>query len=95
MSLRRPKKPGSRRHVERTPAQETAFRIFRLRGLYWMAHALTGARQAAFKALIDAEIADLGAETETARHARRLREIDDRHAAYEAERAELEADLTF
>lgn len=74
MTLRRPKNPGARRHLERTPAQETAFRVFRLRGLYWMLHALTGPRLQAAKHLVDTELSLLGAETETDRHARRRSE---------------------
>ena len=71
MTLRRPKKPGSRRDLKRTPAQETAFRVFRLRGLFYMAYALTGSRREAMQRLVDAEISRLGAEPEGDRYARK------------------------
>lgn len=74
--LRQPKRPGVRRHVRRTVAQERAFRVFRLRGLYWMLHALTGPRLEFAKQLVDWELTRLGAEPETERYARRRREWD-------------------
>lgn len=74
--LRKPKRPGVRQHVQRTEAQERAFRVFRLRGLYWMLHALTGPRLEMAKMLVDWELTRLGAETETDRYARRRREWD-------------------
>ena len=74
MTLRRPKNPGARRHVRRTAAQERAFRVFRLRGLYWMLHALTGPRLEFAKQLVDWELTRLGAEPESERYARRRRE---------------------
>ena len=96
MTLRRPKNPGARRHIKRTEAQERAFRVFRLRGLWFSLYGgLTGHRLAAAQALIDAELADLGAETQTARWARHQREMDERLAAEEAAQAETFADLPF
>lgn len=63
---RLPRKPQS-------PAQEAAtqrsFRIFRLRGLHAQCALLTGDRKDAARAAVDAELAALGAETETARQA--------------------------
>jgi hypothetical protein len=56
-----------------TPAQaaanERSFRIFRLRGLWYSCLLLTGERQAAAQASIDAELALLGAEPEGERRA--------------------------
>lgn len=95
MTLRRPKKPGARAHLQRTEAQERAFRVFRLRGLYCMAYALTGERRAAALALIDAEIESLGAESETARADRRRREFEERWAREDAAAADLERELPF
>jgi len=96
VTLRRPKNPGTRRHIKRTDAQERAFRVFRLRGLWFSLYGgLTGHRLAAAQALIDAELADLGVETQTARRARERRELYERLAAEEAAERELEAELPF
>jgi len=96
VTLRRPKNPGTRRHIKRTDAQERAFRVFRLRGLWFSLYGgLTGHRLAAAQALIDAELADLGVETQTARRRRETRELYERLAAEEAARAETFADLPF
>ncbi|MCR5875123.1 hypothetical protein LRS10_13575 [Phenylobacterium sp. J426] len=86
MSLRRPKNPGSRRHVERTPAQETAWRIFRLRALWHQACLLTRVRADAVRALIDDEIVACGGEAECFRRAKReadhLAEIDEKELPF-------------
>lgn len=74
--LRQPKRPGARRHVPQTEAQKRAFRVFRLRGLYWMLHALTGPRLEMAKMLVDWELTRLGAEPESERYARRRRQWD-------------------
>lgn len=96
VSLARPKKPGSRAHLQRTPAQETAFRVFRLRGLWWsLFGGLTGERLQHARALIDAELADLGAETQSARWARQKREIDERLAQAGAARNVALEELPF
>ena len=54
-----------------TDAQSKAharnFTIFRLRGLYYHAWLLTDARRDQMRALVDAELAALGSETQTTR----------------------------
>lgn len=96
--LRRPKNPGSRAHVERTPAQWKAFRIFQLRGLYWSLGALTGPRLTFARQLVDWELTRLGAETESDRYARQRAEAEARWAAEDAaapstQPAEVDQDL--
>jgi hypothetical protein len=80
MSLRT-RKPGQPRR-KMTPAQDAAnqrsFRIFRLRGLWSLAYVLSPNRRAIVHDLIDQDLADLGAETESVRMARRLEGLEDR-----------------
>lgn len=68
-------KPRGAPRKAQTSAQQTAtersFRIFRLRGLHAQCALLTGDRRDAARAAVDAEIALMGAETETARQAAR------------------------
>lgn len=91
MTLRRPKKPGSRAHLTRTPAQDRAFTILRLRGLWWMVFPLKGWRRDVARLLIDYELLSLGAETQTVREARRRAELDARlEANAEARRLTFE-----
>lgn len=96
MSLRT-RKPGQPRR-EMTPAQDAAnqrsFRIFRLRGLWSLAYVLTPNRRAIVHALIDQDLADLGAETESKRQADK-RAVWDRIEARERAEADLEAELPF
>lgn len=60
-------KPHTEPRKPRTPAQEAAtdraFRIFRLRGLYYQALLLTGERREQAQAAVDAELRLLGAKT--------------------------------
>ena len=53
-----------------TEAQAVALRVFRLRGLYTFANLLSGPRATAMRSLIDDQLRDLGAETQTDRQAR-------------------------
>lgn len=69
MSLRRPKNPGARRDLKRTPAQEAAWRIFRLRSLWHLAGLLSRDRADGVRTLIDDEIHALGAPPECFRQA--------------------------
>lgn len=86
MTLRRPKNPGSRRHLDWTPAQQAAFRIFRLRALWHQAVMLRRERADAVRKLIDDEIAAAGAEPECFRQAAReaafLAEIDEKELPF-------------
>lgn len=53
------------------------WRIFRLRGFYCSGMGLLSpARHDQFRALVDAELAELGAETEVERRARWQKELD-------------------
>ncbi len=56
----------NRKGAKRSPAQEAAlnrsFRIFRLRGLWCNLAMLSPERRAAAQALVDADLAELGAE---------------------------------
>lgn len=70
------KRPSAKQNQSRT----RSWRIFRLRGLYWQIHLLTGSRRTMGHALIDQELELLGAETETMRIERRRRELDERYA---------------
>ena len=70
------KRPSAKQKQSRT----RSWRIFRLRGLYWQIHLLTGSRRTMGHALIDQELELLGAETETMRIERRRRELDERYA---------------
>lgn len=72
--LRKPKNPGSRRHLERTPAQEKAFRAFRLRALWHQAGLLTAGRAGTARDMIDLELRELGFEAEGDREAARIAE---------------------
>jgi hypothetical protein len=96
MSLRQ-RKPGAPRRGM-TPAQAAAnrrsFQIFRLRGLWSLAYALSPNRRAIVHALIDQDLTDLGAEPESKRHAERLAAWE-RVEARERTDAELEAELPF
>lgn len=62
-----------------TPAQEIAstraFRLFRLRGLYSLAHILSPNRRAIVHAVIDHEIEALGGEPQGVRERRELAEL--------------------
>lgn len=69
MTLRRPKNPGTRRDVKRSPAQEVAWTAFRLRALWHQASLLTGERRAAAQAAVDAELERIGYPTESERQA--------------------------
>lgn len=65
----------------RTAAQESAWRVFRLRALWHQASLLSGERRRAVQRLIDSEILGRGAEPERKRQERRWREWDARDAA--------------
>lgn len=74
--LRKPKKPGSRAGREWTEAQQMAFRVFSLRGLWSLCGRLSPGRMAEVQAIIDEELLMLGAEPEWSRRARRLFEME-------------------
>lgn len=97
MTLRLSRKPWHERK-KLTPAQEAAnarsFRIFRLRGLWHFAVILSPERRDAMQALIDAELADLGAEPNTQRQAR-IRAAWAAADQRERDLEELEAELPF
>ena len=78
------KPPSERQKV----ARDRNWRIFKLRGLWYQAWALTGERRDAMQALVDQEIALLGAEGEGPR---RERQREDRER-YERFRAALIGD---
>lgn len=88
---REPRKP-------QTAAQEAStqrsFRIFRLRGLHSQCHLLTGERRAAAQAAVDAELAALGADSQSERELARIETLR-RVEASEAARAETEQELPF
>ena len=65
-------------------------RVLRVRGLYYHAYSLSGWRAKVMRLLCDAELLALGQETQTARDARKRRELDERLAAEEAERRKNE-----
>jgi hypothetical protein len=69
--VKRTKNPGSRAHLTRTPAQERAFRAFRLRGVYWMLTVLTGPRRELAQMMVDWELQSLGVERESERYEKR------------------------
>ena len=79
----------------RTPAQEHQMRVLRVRGLYYHAYSLSGWRAKVMRLLCDAELLALGQETQTARDARKRRELDERLAAEEAKRNELFSEIPF
>jgi hypothetical protein len=93
VTLRRPKKPGSRPGQEWTPARRVAFTAFRLRALWHQAVLLTGERRAAAQAAIDAELERIGYEPETARDEKRRAEWERADAAEATAIAEREAML--
>ncbi|MDO9471926.1 MAG: hypothetical protein Q7J28_02640 [Caulobacter sp.] len=74
-------KPHTEPRKPRTQAQEAAtdraFRIFRLRGLYYQALLLTGERREQAQAAVDAELRLLGAKT----HAEHAAEVAEHLAA--------------
>jgi len=78
-------------YKRRSPAQEAQMRVLRVRGLYYHAYALSGWRARVMRLLCDAELLALGQETQTARDARKRRELDERLAAEEAERRKNES----
>jgi len=59
---------------KQTAARQRNWAVWRLRGLYWNSGPLKGARLAEFREVIDAALADLGAEPETERNARKRRD---------------------
>lgn len=73
-------KPHSEPRQPRTPAQEVAtersFKIFRLRGLWYMCLILTGERRAAAQQLVDDELALLGAKPQAQHDAERFARWD-------------------
>lgn len=69
-----------RETTKQEQARARSWKIFRLRGLYAQLYALTGPRRTIAQGLVDQELELIGAETETARHARRRRELDERYA---------------
>lgn len=73
MTLRRSKSARAR-YLPRSPAQLVAFTAFRLRALWHQSGLLTGERQAAVRAAVDAELDQIGFETETARDLKRRAE---------------------
>jgi len=79
--LRRLRPPSDKQRA----ARDRNWRIWKLRGLYWNSHPLRGERLAAYQAVIDGALSDLGAEPETEREARKRREAD----RYEKFRAAL------
>lgn len=93
--MRRPKNPGARAHLARTPAQETAFKAFRLRGLWWALYALSEPRRSAAQRLVDAELVAIGHEPQTERRLRHIREQEAATAAATRERFLLEEELPF
>lgn len=70
----RPRPYDPDRVDRRTPAQKAAHQrnwmIWRLRGLYWQMHLLTGERRARAIEQLDAELSALGAEPQSTRTAR-------------------------
>lgn len=78
-------KPYGAPRKKRTPAQEVAqeraFRIFRLRGLWSQAFLLSSENRAMAQSAIDAEIVSLGAVPESVRHAEREAEFNARWVA--------------
>jgi hypothetical protein len=58
-----------------------------------MAYALTGTRRGLTLEMIDSELQMLGAESETDRHARRTRELNERLEAAEAADRALDKDI--
>lgn len=76
MTFRPAKRPGRNSSKPRTQAQIDALTVFRLRGLWSHAWALTGARREAMQKAIDDELALLGVETQTARRARERAELE-------------------
>lgn len=70
--LRRLRPPTDRQRA----ARDRNWRVWKLRGLYWNAYGMTGEHLAAYRAAIDAQLAELGAEPETERDARKRREVE-------------------
>lgn len=93
----RPRKPRSEAQ-ERASAR--AFTIARLRGLWYLVMPLSANRREAVRAIIDAELIDLGAEPQRERHQRERSEFEQliarRRAEHEAERfAPIETHIPF
>lgn len=82
----RPRKPRSEAQ-ERATAR--AFTIARLRGLWYLVTVLSPSRRATVQEIIDGELRDLGAEPQSKRRLREIRERDARWAAEDAERERL------
>lgn len=70
-------------------ARDRNWRIWKLRGLYWNSFPMAGAHRDAYRAAIDAQLIELGAEPETERFARKEREV----AQYENFRKALIGDM--
>jgi hypothetical protein len=77
VTLRKAKRPGSRRHLPWTPAQQVAFRVFHLRALWEMAHVLDPDLRDGVQDKIDVQIMRLGYESQGERHIRVLAEAVD------------------
>lgn len=70
MTLRQSKTPRIN-YTPRTPAQEAAWRAFRLRAVWSQVGLLSPARATAARHLIDAELTDMGFQSEGDRQAAR------------------------
>ena len=68
----------------RTPAQDDALRVMRIRGLFYHSYTLSGWRAKVMRLLCDAELIARGQETQTARDARKRAEFEAQLAADDA-----------
>lgn len=76
-------------------AQRLQRRLFRVRGLYYHSYALTGWRAKVMRLLVDAELKAYGAETQTWRHCRTVREMQDEMDRRDLERHAVDLTIPF
>jgi hypothetical protein len=67
------------RSAAQEAATERAFKIARLRGLWYLVTVLSPSRREAVQAIIDADLRDLGAESQAIRRERERAEFDERY----------------
>ena len=81
--MRRRDRLAKWRGPRQTPGagRDRNWRVWKLRGLYWNSHPLTGDQLALHRANVDDALRALGAEPETERH-ERLRREEERYEAF-------------
>jgi len=84
-----PNKVRKPRSAAQQAATARAFTIARLRGLWYLVTVLSPSRRATVQEIIDGELRDLGAEPQSKRRLREIRERDAQWAAEDAERERL------